>query len=483
MIPQRMGRLLVGCGLLLLTPAVALAQASISGTVRDTSGAVLPGVSVEAASPALIEKVRSTVTDDTGQFRIVDLRPGLYRITFALSGFTTVVREGIELTGRFNATVNVELKVGALEESVTVTGATPVVDLENTRQQRTISTAVLDAVPSSQTVLGVATLIPGVINNVSDVGGTNTSSNRADHYPRRANDRLQDHHRWVRHRQLVQLRVRTAAELCRHAGTHGGRGRLVGRAKRRRHRRQCGAERRGQPVQGGFFGSWANNNLQADNFTQRVQDKGLRVVNTLKQSVYDVNPSFGGPIKRDKVWFYATYRANVAENYAGGMYYNLNAGDPNKWTYEPDLNRPAYNIQTQYGGSGRVTWQANAKQKFTGYWDQQQRCVCQQVAANIAPEAANGYWYPLSYLGTVSWTYTATNRMLIQAGASARREDYEYPLRLSKAPENRNLIPVSDQFTSLQYHGQGGVSARGVRHRHQSDSEGARLGLVCQGGP
>ena len=172
----------------------------------------------------------------------------------------------------------------------------------------------------------------------------------------------------------------------------------------------------GNQFSGGFFGSWANNNLQADNFTQRVEDKGLKVVNTLKH-VYDINPSFGGPIKRDKVWFYASYRAFVAENYAGGMYYNLNAGDPNKWTYAPDTSRPAFNSQTQYGGSGRVTWQANAKQKFTGYWDQQQRCVCQQVARrNIAPEAANEFWYPMSYLGSVSWTYTATNRMLVQAG-------------------------------------------------------------------
>jgi hypothetical protein len=137
---HRMSRSWMVVGLLLVTPALAFAQASISGTVRDTSNAVLPGVAVEAASPALIEKVRNTVTDDTGQFRIIDLRPGVYTITFSLSGFSTVERQGIELTGTFNATVNVELKVGTLAETVTVTGATPVVDLENTRQQRTVST-------------------------------------------------------------------------------------------------------------------------------------------------------------------------------------------------------------------------------------------------------------------------------------------------------------------------------------------------------
>ena len=95
----------------------------------------------------------------------------------------------------------------------------------------------------------------------------------------------------------------------------------------------------GNQFTGSFFGSWANRDLQGNNFTTRVQDKGLAVVNSLKH-VYDINPSFGGPIKRDKVWFYASYRAFVAENYTGGMYYNLNAGDPNAWTYAPDTTRP-----------------------------------------------------------------------------------------------------------------------------------------------
>src|SRR5262245_2961793 len=119
---------LVGLLLGVLAPSVVYAQASIAGAVRDTSGAVLPGVTVEAASPALIEKVRSVVTDGSGQYRIVDLRPGSYSVTFTLPGFTTVRREGIELTGSFNATINVELRVGGLEETITVSGETPTVD-------------------------------------------------------------------------------------------------------------------------------------------------------------------------------------------------------------------------------------------------------------------------------------------------------------------------------------------------------------------
>src|SRR6188472_376141 len=102
---------------LLLLPSIALAQASITGNVKDASGAVLPGVTVEAASPVLIEKARSVVSDDAGQYRIVDLRPGVYSVTFSLPGFSTVKRDGIELSGSFVATVNTDLRIGALEET------------------------------------------------------------------------------------------------------------------------------------------------------------------------------------------------------------------------------------------------------------------------------------------------------------------------------------------------------------------------------
>jgi hypothetical protein len=130
------------CGLVM--PTLALAQASISGVVKDTSGAVLPGVTVEAASPALIEKTRQAVTDSNGQFRIVDLRPGEYTVTFTLSGFATVKREGIMLQGSMTATVGAELRVGAVEETITVTGETPLVDVQSVEQQRVLNKEIID---------------------------------------------------------------------------------------------------------------------------------------------------------------------------------------------------------------------------------------------------------------------------------------------------------------------------------------------------
>ena len=123
---------------LTIVPSVAYAQASIAGLVKDSSDAVLPGVTVEASSPALIEKVRSVVTDGSGQVQIEELRPGLYTLTFTLAGFNTVKREAIELTGSFAATVNAELRVGAVAETIVVTAQSPIVDVQNARQQQVL---------------------------------------------------------------------------------------------------------------------------------------------------------------------------------------------------------------------------------------------------------------------------------------------------------------------------------------------------------
>src|SRR3954462_8605112 len=160
-----MRRLQVGLGaflLLVLVPAMAFAQASITGVVKDASGAVLPGVTVEASSPSLIEKSRDAVTDGTGQYRIVDLRPGTYSVSFTLTGFSTVKRDGIELTGSFVASVNADMKVGAVEETITVSGATPIVDVQSVRRQTTLSNEVLTTVPTARSWAATAVLIPGI---------------------------------------------------------------------------------------------------------------------------------------------------------------------------------------------------------------------------------------------------------------------------------------------------------------------------------
>src|SRR4051794_34676162 len=153
---------LIGLAVVAL-PSLAAAQASISGLVQDTSGAVLPGVTVEAASPALIEKTRSVVTDSAGRYSIVDLRPSAYSVTFSLPGFASVKRDGVVLTGTFDAQINADLKVGSLQETVTVSGASPVVDVKNTVREAVLTKEQIEVLPGSRTVKGRAALIPGVV--------------------------------------------------------------------------------------------------------------------------------------------------------------------------------------------------------------------------------------------------------------------------------------------------------------------------------
>src|SRR6188472_4067196 len=157
---------------IVLLPALARAQSVFTGTVKDTSGAVMPGVTVEAASPALIEGVKSAITDENGSYRIGDLRPGTYKLTYTLPGFNTVIREGVELQGNFTATVNIDLTVGTLQESVTVSGASPVVDVQSNTKQQVLTREVLNAVPTAGTVQGLGQLVVGVTLTTPDVGGS-----------------------------------------------------------------------------------------------------------------------------------------------------------------------------------------------------------------------------------------------------------------------------------------------------------------------
>jgi hypothetical protein len=155
-----------------LVPALSYAQASLTGTVRDSSGAVLPGVTVEAGSAALIEKTRTAVTDGSGQYRIVDLPAGSYKATFTISGFATAVRDALSLSGAFTATVNVEMRVGGVEETVTITGASPIVDVQSTVRQDVLKGSLITELPAARNIQSIAILIPGMsVTGTLDVGG------------------------------------------------------------------------------------------------------------------------------------------------------------------------------------------------------------------------------------------------------------------------------------------------------------------------
>ena len=223
----------------LLLPSTAHAQftGAITGVVRDTSGAVLPGVTVEASSPVLIEKVRSVITDDTGQYRIVDLLTGTYTVTFALPGFSTVRRDGIEIAGTFVATVNADMKVGALEETITVTGETPVVDVQSVRVQQTVSKDVLAAIPSSRSGGGIQALIPGMSSD-GDSGGITGGGGLGRANPRQPRQRFADVQRRPE-RRLGGRRRRPVGEWDKRRRRAGSGAQHLRRSGRGRDGRRC----------------------------------------------------------------------------------------------------------------------------------------------------------------------------------------------------------------------------------------------------
>lgn len=402
----------------------AIAQATISGTVKDASGGVLPGVTVEAASPALIEKVRSVSTDANGQYTIADLRPGVYAVTFTLPGFSTVRREGVELAGNFTATIAVELRVGALEETITVTGESPIVDLQGARRQQSLTREVIDAVPTGNRYQNLLAVIPGVvISGTQDVGGSrgDTPTDISVHGSSINDGRIKIDGANVAppakgggHDTMSVLDTVNAQEVV--VSSSGG----LGEAETAGITINVIPREGGNTFRGQLFVSGASAGLQADNHTQALIDRGLPDVNRVRK-LWDVTGGFGGPIKKDKLWFYATGRYNGYENAVAGMYVNKNAGNPNAWTYDLDKTRQATTEGKWKISSLRATWQASKRNKITLYWDEQHRCInCAGggTAVQTIEATAAGKGYP-NRTRQVMWKSPLTPKLLAELGMSS----------------------------------------------------------------
>jgi hypothetical protein len=401
----------------IFVPAAAHAQASIAGVVKDASGAVLPGVTVEAASPALIEKVRSVSTDGAGQFKIVDLRPGTYSITFTLQGFNTFRRDGIELAGTFTATVNADMRVGALEETVTVTGEAPVVDVQSVTQQRVLDKQVLDSIPAGRNHANFAMLIPGM-NGATDYGGTNNLnlSTLTVHGSRAGDQRVMVDGMSISatsgNGELSNfIPDMTATQEVAVSYSAGAAEQAFGGVQMNLIPREGG-----NSFKGSFFATGVNSRFQSDNYTDALKAAGLRAPNSIKE-VYDVNPGVGGPIVRDKLWFYSAARWQGTQTYVAGLWQNKNAGDPTKWTYDPDFSKPAVQPLIQQSGNTRITWQITPRNKVSGFYEHQYR-VWEQLTSTWAPESATKYDFPRNEFLTGSYTSPITNKLLFDARVS-----------------------------------------------------------------
>jgi len=444
-------RAIVVLGSLLVVPTAAFAQASIVGTVKDASSGVLPGVTVEASSPALIEKTRSVVTNSVGQYAIEDLRPGTYTVTFTLSGFGTVKREGIVLSGTFIATVNQDLKVGTVTEAVVVSGEAPVVDVTSTRNQAVISGETIAEIPSSRQYSAFTHLIPAINVQQNDFSGSNPAlySVFQIHGGRRNEgqvlvDGMNGGYQGMGVSGYVP-EVGNAQEVV--FTLSGG----LGEATTGGPQMNIMPKQGGNIFSGSFFVSGTGDAFQGSNLSPEIAAMGLSATNSIK-SLWDINPSFGGPIIRDKLWFFGTYRYQISRQYVASMYANRNAGDPTKWTYDPDVSQQAVADGNWNNGSGRLTWQATPRNKISVWSSLQYHCLYCDGGGDgtglgfgamiTSPEATATNENHPSWLTQVSWTSPYTSRVLLEA--NAQLGPYFWWGSRQKNPYDTTMIPVQE---------------------------------------
>ena len=397
-------------------------QASITGVVKDSSGAVLPGVTVEAASPVLIERLRTAVTDGSGQYRFESLRPGIYTVTFTLTGFSTVKREGVELVGSFTATVNGDLRVGTVEETITVTAENPIVDVQSAKRQQTLTGDIISAIPTARVYHSIATLVTGVtMSGTQDVGGVSgpAVNTFTVHGGRLSEGRVQVDGMPTGGSQggagvsFYVADIGNAQEVT--FSTSGG----LGEAEVGGPVMNVVPRSGGNTYGGSVFGNFANQEMSSSNYTTELQQAGLRAPNDLLK-IWDIDGVFGGPLVKDRLWFFGGERHLGNRKLVAGMYYNQNAGDPNAWTYVPDLGRQARDDGTWTSSNLRLTWQATPRNKLNFFSDTQYVCVSCKYGGNAttAPEAAGTSTASPQYLHSVGWTAPVTSRLLLEAGAA-----------------------------------------------------------------
>ena len=460
------GLLLFAC--VIAWPAVASGQTSgIAGEVRDSSGGVLPGVTVEAQSPALIEGTRVGITDGQGRYNITALGPGDYVVTFALPGFSLVQRVGIVLTSGFTANVDATLEVGALEETITVTGATPLVDTQNVVNQTVLTREVLEALPTNRSIQGFAGIIPGLSATgtggvMQDVGGNRGEQfgglvihgNNSDDGKIMFDgmDTASGYNRggarrrfWVPSAAAVQEVGIETSGASAESSTGGVYQKFIPRE---------GANTFSSNVNISF----TNTDLQQSNLTPDHASRGLDKVADRIKEIYDYAGGVGGPIKTDKLWFYGSARRwgtlLLLPNDESRFYNAEPKGTP---FYTPDFDREeASNDYELWDVSGRFTWQAAAQHKINIYQSVQSYCLCGLGGGFNAPEVRSRFIFKPTRLTQVTYSYPVSSRMLIEAGVLNNYSFFTQGLQPGISPSD---IPYTELSTGFLFNaGTGALS-------------------------
>jgi hypothetical protein len=470
---------------ILLLPKSVHAQATIAGVIRDASAAVLPGVTVEASSPALIEKNRTVVSDGTGQYRITDLPPGTYSVTFSLTGFSTVKREDVVVSGSGVMTINADMRVGALEETLTVTGQAPIVDTQSVRREVVLNNETLSTLPATRGYGSALAAVPALSSG--GVAGANAQS-----APTTPQMTFFTAHGGPSGEGRVMTSGLTVAAPFGGGGVSdvtydtanademqvlisGG----LGEAETGGPSINIVPKSGGNNFRGSAFystsGDWATSN----NLDDQLRSFGITQPPTLRTN-WDTSFSLGGPIKKDRLWFFANVRGWANASVIDGIVGNRFAGDASHWDYSADQSIESRQAEGRKIVAARLTAQLTPRNRVTFSHDYQRRCGgstlkeggdgCRQAgndwiasgrtfgADTVSPETFPGYHnFPYN---TTQATYSApvSSRTLIEAGYS--RFTYNYARFGQAAPDGlMDIIPVTE--TSSQW-GRPQFSYRGV---------------------
>ena len=452
------GRILVVC---LLTAASAWGQAGtnsgvIAGEVDDSSGAKVAGAKVTVTSPALIEQARETVTGDDGLYRIVNLPPGVYAVTATQTGFSASRREGIEITTGFTATVNFSLTPGSVTQTVTVTIEAPVLDTQDSVVQKIVSNAVLEALPIGKSATDYPALLPGAIAPAAsqDVGGLRGEQSQGfrihgsapiDYTELRdgmyygamtggGSNQLSSNNPTATQEVQLETGGYTAEDW-----NNGGHVNII-------------PKNGGNAFHGSFQADFGHKALQSGNVTPALQALGVPASSSIR-SLYEVAGGVGGPIKKDKLWFFADARHWISSSYQAGanFFYDANeaAPFPNNLYYAADPSRPAYDINTYTEVGLRLTWQATKRNQFTEHFIQERNCNCFYTISSglLAPEAATHHYYLHDSHDQVTWTFPVNNKLVLWAGFTAVMSDID----TKGSGETPTSFAITDSSANFTY--------------------------------
>jgi hypothetical protein len=380
--------------------SVAFAQTTnrsgIEGKVTDQSGAMLPGVTVTISSPALQAKQLTSVTDGEGRYRFTTLPNGAYRVTFELAGFQTVKHEDVRLEVGFVAAIDVKMAVGGVQETVTVTGQSPVVDVRTTAVSTSFSKDALETVPNSRSMWQILQMSPGlrITSSTPDVGGSSVGSQQGyANYGGRGTSGNKPTLDGVDTRELedsagfyydygafeeVQIKAMGNDAEVAVSGTN-----FVGILKSG-----------GNTFHGKGFFSWESPDLQSSNITDELRAQGISEGNPLKQ-YYDVNGDLGGRIIRDRLWFYGGVRKQRIRSGVIG--------------YDGDY------LVTVTNATGKLTTQINPKHKFNGFLQVQSKDQPERDGSAYRPKLSSRHQVFKPKAGKIEWTWVASDRSLVNA--------------------------------------------------------------------